>query len=220
MTISKTFRALQHTILSGILAMSFYASSLAVAQAAADAPLVQDEAILNKVTSYLNNLHTVTAKFLQVAPDGSIRTGTAILQRPGKMRFQYDKPDPQLLVAGFGLLVYHDPGLNQTTNIPLSSTPLSILLAKHVKLSGDGVTVTKIRQPPGEVQISMVRTRKAAEGHLTLIFSTAPLELRQWRITDSQGRVTQVSLFDLHQTHPFPDRDFEYIEDVNRSPDG
>ncbi|MCF3945889.1 outer membrane lipoprotein carrier protein LolA [Acidiphilium sp. AL] len=169
------------------------------------------QALLAQVSAYLNGLKTITARFMQVGPDGSVRTGKAIVQRPGKMRFQYDKPNPQLLVAGFGLLVYHDPQLNQTTNIPLSSTPLGILLAKTVQLSGP-VTVTRVAQPPGEIQVTLIRTGKAAQGHITLVFSTDPLELRQWRVTDAQGQITQVSLYDLHATKPFPDKDFEYVQ--------
>ena len=169
-----------------------------------------DEATLSQVADYLNGLKTVTARFVQVAQNGSIRNGQAILQRPGKMRFQYDPPDPQLLVAGFGLLVFHDPQLNQTTNIPLAATPLGILLSKHVKFSGP-VTVTKVERPPGEVQVSLIRTGKAAQGQLTLVFSSDPLELRQWRVRDAQGRTTQVSLYDLHAAKPFPDKDFEYV---------
>jgi outer membrane lipoprotein-sorting protein len=169
-----------------------------------------DTATLAKLADYLNGLKTVTARFVQVAQDGGIRNGTAILQRPGKMRFQYDPPDPQLLVAGFGLLVYHDPQLNQTTNLPLSATPLGILLSKHVRFSGP-VTVTKVERPPGEIQVSLVRTGKAAQGQLTLVFSTDPLELRQWQVRDAQGRTTQVSLYDLHATKPFPNKDFEYV---------
>lgn len=200
--------------LAPILAVS---AKAAAAPAAPPAFTAQNAAILAKVSAYLDGLKTVTAKFLQVAPDGSVRSGTAILQRPGKMRFQYDKPDPQLLVAGFGLLVYHDPQLNQTTNLPLSSTPLGILLAPQVHFSGN-ITVTKITQPPGEVQISLIRTGKAAQGHLTLIFSTDPLELRQWRVTDAQGATTQVSLYDLHAAPKFPDKDFRYIANNGASP--
>jgi outer membrane lipoprotein-sorting protein len=174
----------------------------------------KDQAILSKVSDYLNSLKTITAKFMQVGPDGSVRTGQAIVQRPGKLRFQYDKPNPQLLVAGFGLLVYHDPQINQTTNIPLSSTPLGILLDKTVRLSG-AVTVTNVSEPPGEIQVSLIRTGKAQQGHITLVFSTDPMELRQWRLTDTQGRLTQVSLYDLHAANPFPDKDFEYIQGIN-----
>jgi outer membrane lipoprotein-sorting protein len=183
------------------------------AYAARLAPPAADIPVLTKVTNYLNGLKTITAKFMQVGPDGSVRTGKAIVQRPGKMRFQYDKPNPQLLVAGFGLLVYHDPELDQTTNIPLASTPLGILLDRTVRLSGK-VTVTKISQPPGEVQVSLIRTGKAQQGHITLVFSTDPMELRQWRVTDNQGQLTQVSLYDLHDAKPFPDKDFEYIQGI------
>lgn len=167
--------------------------------------------ILSKISTYLNGLQAVKARFVQVGPNGGVRTGTAILQRPGKMRFEYEKPDSQLLVAGFGLLVYHDPELNQTTNIPLSATPLGILLAKHVKLSG-AVTVTRVSTPPGEIEATLIRTGKAAQGHLTLVFSTDPLTLRQWRVTDAQGRTTQVTLYNLHKIKPLPNKDFEFVQ--------
>lgn len=181
------------------------------AAAGSATPASGHAALLAQVSAYLNHLKTVRARFVQVGPNGGVRSGTAVLQRPGKMRFQYDKPDSQLLVAGFGLLVYHDPALNQTTNIPLSATPLGILLSKHVTLSGP-VTVTKVNQPPGEVEVTLIRTGKAAEGHLTLVFSTNPLALRQWRVTDAQGRTTQVTLYNLHEIKPLPNKDFEFVQ--------
>ncbi len=168
-----------------------------------------DELLISQVEIYLNGLSALTANFLQVAADGSTRTGKAWLQRPGKMRFEYDPPDPQLLVAGFGLLVYNDPQLGQTTNIPLSDTPLGILLAQHVVLSG-AVTVTGIQRNPGEVEITLIRTGKAAAGSLTLVFGTGPLELRQWQVLDAQNRETRVSLYDIAPGGPFPDSLFSF----------
>jgi outer membrane lipoprotein-sorting protein len=176
----------------------------------ANAPLsASDKALVGQIQTYLNGLTAITANFLQVAADGSTRTGKAWLQRPGKMRFEYDAPDPQLLVAGYGLLVYHDPDLAQTTNIPLSSTPLGILFANHVQLSGD-VTVTGVHQAPGEDSLTLVRTGKANQGSLTLVFGTNPLELRQWVVTDAQQRQTRVSLYDIAAGGPFPDSLFQY----------
>jgi outer membrane lipoprotein-sorting protein len=168
-----------------------------------------DPALLAQIETYLNGLTSLTANFLQVAADGSTRTGKAWLQRPGKMRFEYDPPDPQLMVAGFGVLVYHDPALDQTTNIPLSATPLGILLAPRVALSG-GVTVTNIQRNPGEIDLTLIRTGKAAAGSLTLVFGTDPLELRQWKVLDAQARQTEVSLYDIAPGGPFPDSLFQY----------
>ena len=194
-------------------AVAFLGASGAKARAAAALP-EHTQKILAEVLAYLNGLKTVTARFMQVGPDGSVRTGTAIVQRPGKMRFQYDKPNPQLLVAGFGLLVYHDPDLNQTSNIPLASTPLGILLAKHIRFDGD-VKLLRVTTPPGEIQVTLAKVGKEAQGHITLVFSTNPIELRQWRITDAQDRITQVSLYDLKKAAPFPDKTFEFIPGFN-----
>lgn len=199
---------LRRVLAASVLGAVLFASS-AMAQTTAFVPDTAEQSLINQIEAYLNNQTSITANFLQVAADGSTRTGKAWLQRPGKMRFQYDPPDPQLLVAGFGLLVYRDPDLDQTTNIPLGSTPLGILLAKHVDLSA-GVTVTNIQQNPGEDSITLIRTGKAAEGSLTLVFGTDPLELRQWVVDDAQGRETRVSLYDIAAAGPFPDSLFEY----------
>jgi outer membrane lipoprotein-sorting protein len=190
------------------------------AQTQALALTPQDQTLLTQVETYLNAQSGLTANFLQVAADGSTRTGKAWLQRPGKMRFEYDPPDKQLLVAGFGLLVYHDPALDQTTNIPLGSTPLGILLAKHVDLTSGGVVVTDIEHQPGEDDITLVRRGRAAAGSLTLVFGTDPLELRQWVVDDAQGRQTRVSLYDIKPGGPFPDSLFEYNPGTTPVPSG
>ncbi len=179
-----------------------------------------DQTLLAQVQSYLNDQKGVTANFLQVDQDGSTRTGKAWLERPGKMRFEYGPPDKQLLVAGFGLLVYVDPALNQVTNIPLGSTPLGILLAKHVDLSNASVTVTDIQEQPGEDDITLIRRGKPAEGSLTLVFGTDPLELRQWVVDDAQGRQTRVSLYDVTPGGPYPDSLFEYNTGAPSIPSG
>lgn len=195
------------------MAALFTGLSLLAPNMAWAAPMVltpADKALIAQVETYLNAQKGLTANFLQVAADGSTRTGKAWLQRPGKMRFAYDPPDPQLLVAGFGLLVYYDPALNQTTNIPLNATPLGILLAQHVDLESAGVYVTQINRQPGQVDISLVRSGKEAAGTLTLSFATDPLELRAWVVTDAQGKQTSVHLYDIAPGGPFPDSLFQF----------
>ena len=83
----------------------------------------RDRADLARIEAYLNGIVSLKARFLQVAPNGATSAGVAWLERPGRMRFQYDPPSPLLLVAGHGLVVFHDAQLNQTSNIPLSRTP-------------------------------------------------------------------------------------------------
>ena len=142
--------------------LPFLAPLLAVAgPARADGFSAADRADLPRIEAYLNGVHTLKARFLQVSPDGGTAEGVAWLDRPGRMRFQYDPPSPLLLVAGHGLFIFHDSQLNQTTNLPLNSTPLGLLLRDNLRLAGD-VTVTGIERQPGQIQVSMVRTRLAA----------------------------------------------------------
>ena len=180
----------------------------ALAQAPA-AP--QDQADIARVQAYLDGLKTLKAQFLQIAPDGATTRGTTWLDRPGRMRFQYDPPSPLLLVAGHGLFVYYDSALKQTTNIPLGSTPLGILLADHVTLSGD-VTVTQIQREPGLLILTMSRTNSPGDGSLTLVFNDNPLGLRQWLVTDAQRRETRVSLFDVALGGTFDQSMFTFID--------
>jgi outer membrane lipoprotein-sorting protein len=159
-------------------------------------PTTQDRADLSRIEATLNNLRTLKAHFLQVAPDGGISEGTAWLDRPGRMRFQYDPPAPFVLVAAHGLLVFRDTKLDQTSNVLLSQTPLGILLADKVTLSGD-VTVTGLARQPGQLQVSLVRTASPSDGTLTLIFADTPLALRQWTVLDAQRKETRVTLYNV-----------------------
>ncbi|MGP8026678.1 MAG: LolA family protein [Acidocella sp.] len=152
------------------LLLGFGLATPAVAQTNPMQLSAADQSLISQVQDYLNDQKGLAANFLQVAWDGSTRTGKAWLQRPGRMRFEYDPPDPELLVAGYGVLVYHDPALNQTTYIPLGSTPLGILLANHVDLTSADVTVTAIDREPGEYDITLVRKNKVAQGTLTLVY--------------------------------------------------
>jgi outer membrane lipoprotein-sorting protein len=169
----------------------------------------QDQADVTRIENYLNALHTLHSRFLQVAPDGGVTEGNAWLQRPGRMRFEYDKPAPYLMLAGFGSFVFYDSELKQTTSVPLFTTPLSILLADKVQLKGD-VTVTGIDRQPGLIQVTLVRTSSPEDGSLTLVFADQPLALRQWVVTDGQKQETRVSLFNIEPSSDLPASMFQF----------
>ena len=158
-------------------------------------PSPRDKTDIARVEAYLNGLRSLKARFTQVAPDGGISDGTVWLARPGRMRFQYNPPSPILLVASHGVVVFHDSSLDQTTEVQLSRTPLGILLADRVDLTGS-VTVTAIERVPGQLQITLVRSASPSDGSLTLIFADSPLLLRQWTVVDAQRKETHVTLYD------------------------
>lgn len=183
-----------------------------MAAAPSPAPLTaQDLADVARISAYLNGLKTLKAKFLQVAPDGGISRGLTWMDRPGRMRFQYDPPTPLLLVAGSGLFVFYDRELNQTTNIPLGSTPLGLLLGENLSLTGD-VTVIAVDRQPGVLSVTLLRTSSPSDGTLTLVFNDQPLALRQWLVVDSQRQETRVSLYDVQVGGSFDQAMFHFID--------
>jgi outer membrane lipoprotein-sorting protein len=152
-----------------------------------------DRAALTRVEAYFNGMTTLRARFLQIAQGGGSAEGTAWIWRPGRMRFEYDPPEPTLLIAADGQFFHYDRQLRQPTVVPLSSTPLSVLLRDPLRLSGD-ITVAALERSGGLLRVTVHRTGQAAEGQIQLVLEEQPMALRQWVVLDPQGRSTRVTL--------------------------
>ena len=155
-----------------------------------------DQKDVDKAEAYLNAVTILRARFLQVAPDGTTAEGTLSLSRPGKLRLDYDPPTPMIILANGDWLVYHDSQLDHTSYVDIDSTPAALLVRKDLHLNSDGATVTQVAHKPGVTEISAVRQKDPRQGKITLIFTDAPYQLKQWLVTDAQGQTTTVSLYD------------------------
>ncbi|MDX6750778.1 outer membrane lipoprotein carrier protein LolA [Geminicoccaceae bacterium 1502E] len=155
-----------------------------------------EAALLEEIERYLNNITTLKARFTQIAPSGEMATGMLYLQRPGRLRFDYDPPSKILLIATDWRLVFVDSSIRQVNTLPLAETPLGFILDRQVRL-GDGIEAVDVRSGGGEVAVSVARSGQAEQGQVTLYFAKAPMELRRWAVTDAQGLVTTVILEEL-----------------------
>jgi outer membrane lipoprotein-sorting protein len=161
------------------------------------APLTaQDSAELQKLTAYLDGIHTMTAKFEQATANGGAATGYVWLSRPGKMRFQYDPPNELLLLADAFYIYSWDPDLKQMSKVGLKSTPAWFLLRQPISFT-DGVVVTRFEHSGNTVRVSVVQSAEPDAGSLTMVFTENPLVLRQWTVVDQQGKVTNVALSEV-----------------------
>ncbi|MCC1491418.1 outer membrane lipoprotein carrier protein LolA [Cognatishimia sp. F0-27] len=162
---------------------------------------------LNEISRYLNTIQSAQGTFTQINGDGTISTGTISIKRPGKVRFDYDPPEQQLVLASAGSVFILDRKLGgQPETYPLNQTPLSIILARNVDLtqanmvtghSYDGTATIVRAQDP----------QRPEYGSIELKFTGNPVELRQWIIRDGDGGATTVVLGALNKTN-LPNRIF------------
>ena len=169
----------------------------------------QSKEILEAET-YFANLKTVKSRFIQTNADGSQLRGTFYLSRPGKLRFEYDPPNKDFVVADGYFIYFYDGEMKQQTNAPISQTLADFLLRKNLKLSGD-LKVTRIMRAGGYIQITMIQRDLPKAGELTLGFTEAPkYQLKKWRIKDSVGNITETELFDVQTGLKLPSSLFAY----------
>ena len=179
-------------------------------------PSARDEADIARIEAYLEGVRSLRARFLQIAPDGTLAEGLFLLQRPGRLRFAYAPPSPVLMIADGRWLLFYDSELDQLNRIAINSTPLKILLAEDIRFDGGrsdgGVTVEIVERAPGVLRLAVVDQDKPERGALTLVFSEAPLMLRQWLVRDAQGLVTTIHLSQIEINPPLDPQLFVFID--------
>jgi len=154
------------------------------------------EEALAKVEAYLNEIRTFSARFEQIDSRGRQASGRVYVQKPGKLRFEYDPPVPILIVANGNFLIHYDKELESATYLNQRDTPAWFLVAPDIELHGD-VTVTGVERSGGKLRVGLAKSSAPDEGGATLIFTEDPFRLVEWSITDPQGVTTDVALKDV-----------------------
>jgi outer membrane lipoprotein-sorting protein len=159
----------------------------------APAPLTaQDQSDLQRIAAYLNSIGTMTARFHQHTANGGTASGWLWMERPGRMRFQYDPPNPILLIADRFYIYYIDTQLAEVSQVGLKSTPAWFLL--RVPISFADLAITRFERAGNTLQITVTDPKAPDNGSLTMTFSDNPMSLLQWTVVDQQRHVTTVSL--------------------------
>ncbi len=152
-----------------------------------------DRADLARIERYLTDIRTLHSPFLQISSVGGPVEGDLYLNRPGKMRFEYDPPYPAMLMADGLVLLYYDKELKEETYLPLWETPLWFLLRDEVVLD-DSVRIVALERGPAVLRVTVEQNEETPQGRVTLVFADQPLTLKKWIVTDAQGVTTEVAL--------------------------
>jgi outer membrane lipoprotein-sorting protein len=150
-----------------------------------------------RVSNYLSSLQTVVGNFVQVGPDGTKTKGEFYIQKPGKVRFEYEPPNPIAIVADGSMLAVRDRRLATQEIYPLSQTPLRYLLSDRIDLLKDTNVVSVTAD---DVYISVTIEEKQlllGTSRLLLMVGAKDGQLKQWTVTDPQGYDTTVAVYNL-----------------------
>jgi outer membrane lipoprotein-sorting protein len=150
-----------------------------------------------KISSYLSSLQTLIGNFVQVGPDGTKTRGQFFIQKPGKVRFEYDAPNPIAIVADGSMVAVRDRNLSTQDLYPLSQTPLRYLLSDRIDLMKD-TNVVSVTADDLYVSIT-IEERQLLTGtsRLMLMVGAKDGQLKQWTVTDPQGYDTTVAVYNL-----------------------
>jgi outer membrane lipoprotein-sorting protein len=163
-------------------------------------------AYVDRASASLSSVQTLVGDFVQDGPDGTRTEGQFYVQKPGKIRFEYNPPSPIDVIADGRSVVVRNRLLATQDPYPLSQTPLGLLLADHLDLSKDANVIGVLANNSAfaiviEEQLVLIGTHR-----LKLVFGAKDLQLKQWIVTDPQGYDTTVSLYHLDTvTKPNPD---------------
>jgi outer membrane lipoprotein-sorting protein len=188
------------------LATALAAPMLVSAMPAPVAELVQ-------VQSHLQAVNTMTATFAQTDRNGRVLTGTMTLKRPGKIRFQYEKGVPQLIVADGSSLYFIDYQVRQVERWPIGNSPLAVLLNPKRDITQFAKLMPS--RSPDVISVEVHDPKHPEYGRITMIFqkeASAPggLMLQGWIALDSQNNRTTIRLSNQKFNAPVADGTFRW----------
>jgi outer membrane lipoprotein-sorting protein len=155
------------------------------------------KATVERVNSYFNAIHTLVGNFVQVGPDGRRSEGDFYMQKPGKVRFDYDPPSPVELISDGKSVAVRDRKLATQDLYPLSQTPLRFLLSEKLDLFKDS-NVIGVYQDDIFVTVVIEENQPVVGTHrLMIMFGAKDTQLKQWTVTDPQGYDTTVAVYNL-----------------------
>lgn len=182
------------------LGVTAFAGLPALAQDAVGAAAAQ------KIADHFSSVKTMMGEFVQFGPRGEQTGGKFFIERPGKLRFNFEDPSPIRVISDGDNVVIGNLKLKTWDIYPLSKTPLSLLLANKIDLSNQ--MVRNVKQESDLVTIVLGNKTVFGDSTITMMFDPKTFDLRQWTITDVQGKDTSVMIYNVQNGVRFDDKVF------------
>ncbi|MDX3927500.1 MAG: outer membrane lipoprotein carrier protein LolA [Shinella sp.] len=172
------------------LALMAGTSAFAPQEARAQAP-----GAAQKIADHFASVKTMMGEFVQFGPRGEQTGGKFFIDRPGKIRFNYEEPSPMRVISDGRSVVIGNRKLKTWDIYPLSKTPLNLLLSEKIDLSAR--MVRDVKEEADLTTIVLGDRSIFGDSTITMMFDPKTYDLRQWTITDAQGKDTSVMIFNV-----------------------
>ncbi|GGA44948.1 LolA family protein [Sphingomonas psychrolutea] len=175
---------------------------------------------LSSVQRHLQSVESMTADFAQTDRAGKVLTGALTLKKPGKIRFQYEKSVPILIVGDGKSLWFLDYSVGQKQRWPIGNSPLGILLDPSRDISKIATVVPTGN--PATIAIDAADPKHPEYGRISMVFArnaAAPggLMLQGWVALDSQNNRTTIRLSNQRFNAAISDGAFQWRDPVRNS---
>ena len=168
-------------------------------------PCVAFGATAEALKAFLTQTTTAKGRFAQMVLDKNLKmlqqsTGTMQFSRPGKFRWEYDKPYEQTIVGDGAKLWIYDKDLNQVTerklDRALGASPAALLAGSNE--IDKSYTLSSIGVQEGLDWLEAVpKTKDTAFERIRLGFGKAGLDAMELR--DQFGQVTVIKFADMER---------------------
>ena len=200
----KMIQRISRTVVVAAIVLS--AAALAPARAWA----VVDHETIDKLSTHFAAVPTMSGEFVQFGPKGEQTGGKFYIERPGRIRFNYEKPASIEVISNGKTVAVHNSKLKTWDFYPLDKTPLKLLLDNRISV--DDKTIRSVVAEADLTTVVMGDNQIFGDAEITLMFDPQSFDLRQWTIRDAKGAETSVMVFNVQKNVELPRRLFEFDE--------
>jgi outer membrane lipoprotein carrier protein len=206
-----------------ILLTLVLSASTAPTPAAVPAAAAPDlHTVLNRMQKRYDEAKDFHARFSQnysraVVGRATLSTGTITFKKPGRMRWDYDKPEPRMFLSNGQVLWLYEPSEKQAFKQDLKNSQLPAALAF---LMGKGKITDEFdvafakdtsHGRPGDFRLAL-SPKQPQSSYKSILFIVDPKEflVRESVLVDSQGNTNHFTFDDLEVNTKIADSVFQW----------
>jgi outer membrane lipoprotein carrier protein len=175
-----------------------------------------------KVDQHYDHIRTLEAQFAETYKGAGMtrtETGTLLLKKPGRMRWDYDQPRPKLFLTDGSTAWFYVPGEQQARRTPVKQledlrSPLRYLLGKtKLEKELEGLSVAPDVQPvnAGDVVLRGVPKGMRERVAQTLLEVTPEGLISRMVVEELDGSVTEFRFLQQRENVEIPDQQFHFV---------